>query len=1148
MVSRSYFVRTALPAIAICVMHLGAPQAPAAVAPPLDRAAAAAPSPSLRFEYHPLCRQPLQYIGFSFDEGYEQLIAMKGAGANAVSAAQMWIPFRDPDAPYGCGAGLADGTGRLSQTFTLNAPFAGVAPVMPTWASTGSGCSWRLYRQLPGGGEDLVAEGRWRNLVDNGAAEAKFPRQPPGSYRFEVSEAVGSKVGWWLRLTDVIPGGHAIVNDRPREEADFEFNILTAGARPAWHPLVPRDDPRKPEPLGPNGVDRLEGLGMFYAYGLGTWNNPSFPYYPDWFIDRFPETIAVDQYDKPLEFGVYDTPRPSPNIESGVIVNGATRFIELNARACTDNSHLLYYVLGGEALYATYGWWDRWFDYSHNALTHFRNWLLAVRYPDLAALNTAWGRSHADIEFVSPPRAPDVSRPWLDWMDFRFESMAERYAWHWQAAQRGDPARLAMSCNHGRLYRDLRYAAMGARPELYASATDGFETGQIMVDDDSELFNLLYINSLVGLGKPYCPVRLAYRRTDPNARGGGTSFTPQAARRYGWETLGSGAWHMGFIQWSGTFPDGEWGVAGTPAEAAMRQFHTQIHALSPLLQDLHAVRPAVGVFISHPTWALLGWQPEWQRLHHACAERQIPMHFVYDEQVVAGGAEDYAAIVVPGAPLVEPRVAAALASYAARGGRLLIAGEFMTDTGPWPDQALEPEARGTLDRAPRFAGSEQVIAALLADGAIASRVRPVRVSTDDVARRVYSEEILARPFGDLPLDLTTVPSAGQTVTAAHDGLSTIALGMPTWANDPPVGFDYEVRREDPSGALLARGKVGGGIRDNSLVAFGLDGAPVKSGDVLYVQVTASPGLPALHLGWWTNTLEDVYAGGRAWVDGAPADGDRRFQLQYDQYYPAEESIEAFHLSDGVAHGFVLVNTGDTAVDLTLDFSPPAERTAALDYHATCPTDADAWREAPDGAGGRLRLGASDGTMIYLQPRNATAIARRWLPEARARVEAWHDAGALTSFARYTADRMEDAARAGHTAKVLGCAVRLRKQLGLALESPGELGRAGGVPATEQVVVRVVDGAGMPVADAEVRAEVTPSSAGFAPLRAVGNGRYRIALAELLPPLYDYERQVYRPFSGPLRLRIAARSEGLSASEIYSFTVGAQTTGGGLADR
>src|SRR5690606_27523197 len=117
---------------------------------------------------------------------------------------------------------------------------------------------------------------------------------------------------------------------------------------------------------------------------------------------------------------------------------------------------------------------------------------------------------------------------------------------------------------------------MGHPPALLAGACDGFETGQIVIEDDSESLNLLTLSHLTAYGLPVVTPRLANKTLDPEAMGGGRSFTPEMLRRLVYECLGMGVEHIGMVQWEGDLADGLWHIKDTPAEKAAADVFAEI--------------------------------------------------------------------------------------------------------------------------------------------------------------------------------------------------------------------------------------------------------------------------------------------------------------------------------------------------------------------------------------------------------------------------------------------------------------------------------------------------------------------------------------------------------------------------------------------
>ena len=1096
------------------VFHLVIPAllaASCALGSPVDDWLRTMPDFALRSEYTPLVQRPLQYVGFSFGGPDSELAAMRDAGANEAGLGDIWDPQLEPGAPYGVGLRPPPGCDSLTQSFTAAAAFDAVAPCLPTMCTNDSGCAWQLEREAAGATLTKVAEGRWDIVVNNSWPEARFPEQPAGRYRFTIHKPTGTMIGWWAGSETVYPGGQAYIDKGGFPGHSFELHLHTGGR---WLDLIPATQTHVAVPLGPSDLARLRHFGMSGSYQVGNWNNPGFDYYPQWFVDKFPETVARDSNGQPfVGGGTLGRQIVSPNIESAVIADGTRRFLLSRGSWLRDEPNLLFYVLGGETMYDTY-LSGRWADYCADSLDHFRAWLSTMRYSDIAALNAAWGTAYKDFAAVDAPRAPTTDRRWLDWLDFRFASMGERIGWMYQALREADPNHPGFNCNHGSLFNDNTYAELGARPEISAAQSDGFETGQIMTDSDPECYNLEYIETLIGLGKPYCPVRLAYKKSDSKARGGGTSFTPQATRRYGYETLGSGAWDLGFIQWSGSLPDGEWGVKGTPGEKAISQFLKETRALAPVLEGMRAVRPAVGVFLSHPTWALRGFQPSWHALHNAAAERQIPKCFVYDGQILAGHASDYPTIVSLDNDMVDPRVTKALAGYVRQGGRLIVAGE-------WGGDAL---ATGKVGRGEviRVASADaEMLCDCLGPGA-----RPVGVSSAGTVTRPLEEENVS--WHDTPADIREFGSIGQTVTVARTGLQRIALLMPTYNNHPPCGFRLEVRLGGPAGALLAARDVPKDIGDNAWVDCALPQPPAK-GSVIYIAAIAPPELPRTRIGWWS-TAKDSYPGGSAFADGKPVAGDRRVQMSYQVPCPASRCVESFVLSDGVNDAVVLVNISSFAIEADVDLSrllPPGQTAA---YSVRSCLKPEAWMGK--GMRGPVRLAANDAEVLYAQWNGNEGAVRALVAEARRRAETWRTLNGLTPSAAYAMRNADARMEKGDAAKAGASALAVCREIGLAVDCPSALS-----PQPQTFAARFYDALGRPLDVDRAWAEFTPTPGLTLELKRAEAGVYQLRLSSAdLPRLYDYARKAYGPFAGPLRIRVAGQAGRLGAARLVDLVV------------
>ncbi len=1080
------------------------------------------PQPVLSEEYHSTCRRPCEYIGFSFTGPIEELRDMQASGANSVGLGAMWNPVKDPEAPYGCGARSPAGAGVLGQRFTAKSAFDALAPCLPTGFSKDSGCSWRLYSVA---GEDLhaklPAEGTWEIVADNSWPEADTGPMDPGQYYFEIHTATGSWIGWWAQTGDPAPDGVAYVSDKRDADLDFELRARLDGK---WSDITPMGGEHEAVNLGPLGTAVLQRVGMSCNYSVGNWNNPGFPYYPDWFIEQFPETIAIDHNGNPIMGGMFGKSVPAPNIESAVIVDGTNRFIRATVAGYRDAPNLRYWVMGGEALYATYCYGTRWTDYSDNALQHFRAWLASHRYRSIDELNRAWRTSYARFTDVEAPRQPAVSRPWLDWLDFRFVSMGERFCRHYQATRSEDPERLIVTCNHGTLYQGDRYAAMGARPELFAAASDGFETGQIMSDADPDLYNIMYMETLNTLGKPYCPVRLAYKKSDPKARGGGTSYTPEAARRYVYESLGGDAWHLGLIQWSGSLPDGEWGVVGTPAEKEIATLWSEIRSLWPVLEDMHAVQPRVGVFLSHPVWALKGFLPEWRNFHVAAVESQVPKLYVYDEQIKSGGLDDFDVVLSIGNSIVDPAVAKALADYARDGGKLIIAGQFATQDA-WGEAISEdaPAISKAL-RTPRT-DADSILRIL------GESVQPVRVETDQTVSRRQELDI-APSAQDLPLDMRVADSLGQTFKVPYEGLERISIRTPTFYQKPEFGFLLEVLRDDPDGEVIARREVPGGMADNSWQDIEI-ATPIPAGAALYVRATADTRIPKLHVGWWSTRLNQ-YVDGQAFIDDMPVEGDRQVLMTFSRPISAARAVELFVLSDGLNFGVVCINTAEHAISARLDLTALAAGAPAPGHSVECPVAPETWKA--DGLTGTLDLPAHGAAFLYLRHRTDAASAASLVHRAERARDAWRKQDAATDFVEYATGKAREQLDAGRPEKAAAMALKVLRQMGMrATVTVGE---------TVSVSAECFGPDGEPVRPTQALCSFVPTQGFHQAPDITDDGRLSLelrrtatnALEADLPTQYDYAAKQYRPFRGPLRIHITANAPGMRGQCVRDITL------------
>jgi len=465
-------------------------------------------------------------------------------------------------------------------------------------------------------------------------------------------------------------------------------------------------------------------------------------------------------------------------------------------------------------------------------------------------------------------------------------------------------------------------------------------------------------------------------------------------------------------------------------------------------------------------------------------------------------------------------VAAALAGYVDRGGKLLIAGEFAaTDANGRPVE-LPEDVAASLSRATRLPDtSPDTILEALGDAA-----RPVRLSSDATVMRPLMVDT-APQATDWPQDMTESSSLGQSLRLPHGGLSSIAIRTPTYLKTPPAGFTLELLADGPGGRIIAQRQVPPGVADNSWQELEIP-EPPPAGSTIYVRAVPDPGLPSLHLGWWS-THSDPYADGSAYVGDRPVSGDRQVKMTFRVPVPAVRLLEAFALSDGLDYGIVLVNTGAEAVQADVELRRLLSPELADRYEITCPVHPGIWR--PAGPGGELRLPAHGATMLYARCRVSTEEAQGLVERASAALEAWRQRDALTPYARYAAAKAAEQMAAGRTEKAAAMALRVLSQMGMSamLEAPN---------GAAAVRARCYDAAGESVAPDTSTCRFTPTCTSWRSMTIGSDGRAEAPMVlRRLPGVYNYAAGQYQRYDGPLRICVQARRGTASAATWIDIT-------------
>jgi len=199
--------------------------------------------------------------------------------------------------------------------------------------------------------------------------------------------------------------------------------------------------------------------------------------------------------------------------------------------------------------------------------------------------------------------------------------------------------------------------------------------GQLTIDDDDENLNLLYLSNFSSFGTPIIIPRLGNKTLDPNATGGGRSFTPRMLRRLVYECLGMGAWHIGPIHWRAKLTDGEWFIKGTDAEAEAKKVFKQIKDAHFLLTGMSRLQPKVGLYVSDAMW-LQRWNPVWTDLFQQALADQWQITIASDGIISGELAYRMPILISVDNSNVARTAQEKFSQYIASGGRVFTVGEF----------------------------------------------------------------------------------------------------------------------------------------------------------------------------------------------------------------------------------------------------------------------------------------------------------------------------------------------------------------------------------------------------------------------------------------------------------------------------------------
>ncbi|MBM7564132.1 beta-galactosidase [Paenibacillus sacheonensis] len=430
--------------------------------------------------------------------------------------------------------------------------------------------------------------------------------------------------------------------------------------------------------------EQFAATGLSFDICLGAWNNGLFPYLPQWYLEAHPDLAVKDQHGEPIMASMHGHYKPWAGTECAAYNEEIDAFVRGFVDAFGEHERMAYWVTGGEMLYPTYVFPDRHSDYSAAAQDHYRAWLTR-KYGTVQALREAWGDRGEGIdgfEAAVPAAWDERSARGLDWHAFRMDALSEYFQRQYITFLASDSPYPLLAILHGDMFHERTYAEMGQSVYGMSAVSDGLATSQILFNAHKPDFNHMYLQFITSLGKPATSQALACVSPPIGEQVVNNSFTPQDVRRAVYECLGMGIWHAGLVQWKGDLPDGNWQVAGTPAQEEVRLLAAELDAMKPELAGMARLAPALGILYSEAALLLDGWQEEWTLLHRATIDAHVPYVTLFDQSLdrqlgalpdgVSYGPDAIGSVIVPYASALRTDAADKLLRFVAQGGKLVL--------------------------------------------------------------------------------------------------------------------------------------------------------------------------------------------------------------------------------------------------------------------------------------------------------------------------------------------------------------------------------------------------------------------------------------------------------------------------------------------
>jgi len=694
--------------------------------------------------YRHWVRRPAELLGFWMGD-VQDMVARTGAtgGCGYISLAHALRVEAGDAAPRLVYHWLRNDRPWVRMHFTAPRPIHAVA-VLGSTSAPGARGEVTLLRVDENGVETRVASGGQGDAAHSPWIVATCGDDAAaGDYVLEVRAQE--------KNVDVWPGPGAadlatrVVDGRDGQVRDGDALIGWAlYADGTWQPFRQDDRPREHLSVGAYGLaDRYREDGVPRTVCVGEHNNPFFIRYPPAFFDQHPESRMQDKDGNVI--ALTNNPisgRPEGNPQTAyddpTITALNRELIRTTVAELKDVAEVDAWVIGGEQLYPDCLGLPPG-DFRPESMAHFQRFV-ALRGWDVPT----------DAATAADP-APTPTR--AAWLHFREQAMADRAAVYYQEFLAADPTRLVYypTCNNP--FVGAMRANMGHAPARVLGVSDGYETGQIAIDDDQERMNLMTVLHYAAYGAPVVTPRLGNKTLNPEARGGGTTFTPPMLRRLVMECLGAGIRQIGLIEWDNDLADGEWHIRGTPAEDEARAVFAELKAAALILEGMARLQPEAALFLSDAEWLLDGWNPQWTGFVQDAMAANWRLDQFGDARLSADLVDRVPLLVSIGNAHVSDKALAGLEAYLEAGGVVVAFGPLATHDELYRPRAAPDALRrfpGLVSVPDDALGPERILRNRYSTAAGAGGpdvpYRPVRFDAIADAAAAHAPEVAATPI------------------------------------------------------------------------------------------------------------------------------------------------------------------------------------------------------------------------------------------------------------------------------------------------------------------------------------------------------------------------------------------------------------------